>query len=98
MDQGRGDGGGVTMPTVEEFRDFIAIAFGEANKNGQTEVILRAGDVHQQLGGYPKKGSHQMPSCCVAMTQMMRTGDCVLQSPPKGKGANLVIRYKLPRA
>ena len=98
MDQSRGDGGGVTMPTVQEFRDFILMAFGEANKNGQAEVILRAGDVHQQLGGYPAKGSHQMPSCCDAMTQMMRTGDSVLQSPPKGKGANLVIRYKLPRA
>lgn len=38
-----------------------------------------------------------MPTCCNVMYAAMTQGDEVLRSPPKGKGANLFIRYRLPR-
>jgi hypothetical protein len=38
-----------------------------------------------------------MPQCCRAMRVAMSDGDVVIESPPKGTGANLVIEYHLPR-
>jgi len=39
-----------------------------------------------------------MPTCCRVMRDMMRLRDTVLEEPPKGAGANVVIRYRLPRS
>jgi hypothetical protein len=38
-----------------------------------------------------------MPICCSVMTQQVKAGDTTLRKPPKGAGATLTIRYKLPR-
>lgn len=38
-----------------------------------------------------------MPSCCQAMYHEQRADDEIISRPPKGKGATLTIRYRLPR-
>ena len=84
------------MPTMDDFRSFIAASFAEAKNAGQTSITLKSGDVHRQLGGYPSK-NHQIPSCCNAMIEAMKGSDNILRQPLKGKGATLMIRYRIPR-
>lgn len=60
-------------------------------------VDVNAGELHRAVGGYPGK-NHRMPVCCQVMYSCMKTGDKILPNgPPKGKGASLTIRYRLPR-
>ncbi|MDI6720598.1 MAG: hypothetical protein QMD46_13410 [Methanomicrobiales archaeon] len=61
-----------------------------------TEITIRAGDLHKALGDYPGP-NQRMPVCCSAMYQAMEIGDEIVKAPHKGKGANLYIRYRLPR-
>jgi len=67
-----------------------------AEQSGLKKIKIRAGDLHRKVGGYPGP-AHRMPSCCKAMKEFMKPGDYILNSPPKGAGANLVIEYYLPR-
>lgn len=83
-------------PGKAEFQEELRAILKDAHQRGATEVIVKAADLHQKAGGYPGR-NHNMPSCCDAMTEAKRPGDEVLHSPPKGKGATLSIRYKLPR-
>lgn len=55
-------------------------------------IDIRSGDIHETVGGYPGP-DHRMPVCCEVMYSIMKGDDIVIASPPKGKGANLVIRY-----
>ncbi len=41
--------------------------------------------------------TRRMPSCRHVMEGAMRLGDTILRTLPKGRGANLIIRYQLPR-
>ena len=68
----------------------------EAERSGRRGIQVRAGDLHRRVGGYPGR-SHKMPQCCRAMRDAMSDADVVIESPPKGAGANLVIEYRLPR-
>lgn len=61
-----------------------------AKESGKTELILRSGDVHNDLG---LKQRH--PQVCNAMRQCMNNADVVLYQPPKGNGTTLQISYKL---
>jgi 5-methylcytosine-specific restriction protein A len=55
-------------------------------------IELYSGDIHRELGGYPGR-NHSMPTCCEAMRDLMIPGDEIIESPPKGNGATLKIRY-----
>lgn len=55
-------------------------------------VDICAGNLHRVVGGYPGK-NHKMPICSSVMKTTMSGDDVILQSPPKGNGASLVIRY-----
>ncbi len=68
-----------------------------AAASGATQLTVVAGELHRKVGGYPKAG-HRMPTCCDVMRAAMRPGDEVVREPPKGKGATLTIRYRLPRS
>ncbi len=57
---------------------------------GKAELVLRSGDVHNDLG---LKQRH--PQVCNAMRQCMNSGDVVLYQPPKGNGTTLQIKYNL---
>jgi hypothetical protein len=84
------------MPTEEVFILELNRKFIEAEKQGHSFLQLTSGELHRSVGGYPGK-NHRMPVCCNAMRKVMRLDDIVVNQPPKGKGASLEIRYKLPR-
>lgn len=70
--------------------------FKEAESAGLSSLEVRAGALHRRIGGYPGP-SHQMPICCHAMRDEALESDRIIQSPPKGAGASLTIRYQLRR-
>jgi len=83
-------------PTAQDFQRELDNIFATATKQGKTYVDVKAGDLHRRVGGYPRP-NHRMPVCCEVMKRNMKPQDQVLQQPPSGKGASLIIRYKLPR-
>ena len=84
------------MPTVDDFRSELRSRFRAAQLQGLSSLEINSGTLHRELGGYPGS-THQMPSCCEAMYGEQKAGDEITSRPPKGKGASLTIRYKLPR-
>ena len=87
-----------TFPTADDFRAELGRRLNRAQRAGHPRVDVKSGDLHRTVGGYPHRGGlHRMPVCCGVMVKAMRTGDEVMCSPPSGKGATLVIRYRLPR-
>ncbi len=84
------------MDAVEEFRAELESRFQRGTNRGASEIAVNSGDLHRSIGGYPSP-KHRMPQCCDVMYDLMRTGDEIVSAPPKGKGASLTIKYKLPR-
>jgi hypothetical protein len=84
-------------PRADDFRRALQEVLQEAESNGVPQVDVAAGDLHRRAGGYPGR-NHRMPSCCDVMRGTMRPGDEVLTSPLAGRGAALLVRYRLPRA
>ncbi len=83
-------------PNAADFRARLHLLFEKAGIARQTNLILRASDLHRQVGGYPGP-SHRMASCCQVMLGEMQVGDEILGAPPSGRGPSLTIRYRLPR-
>lgn len=79
------------------FESALNVALADASRSGKALLRVRSGDLHRKVGGYPGP-SHQVPLCCRAMRAAMQPGDRMIESPPKGTGANLVVEYRLPRA
>ena len=84
------------IPISVDFQNAIDEIFRSAQKQGLREITIKTGNLHRQVGGYPSN-NHRMPVCCHVMRANMSTGDQILAGPPKGDGATLLIRYKLPR-
>lgn len=84
------------MPGIDDFRTALQKRLAEAEKNGELHCDVKAGDLHREVGGIPDP-DHRLPTCCNAMRQAMRGNDRILASPGSGYGANLLIRYMLPR-
>lgn len=85
------------MPlTIDDFQRELRECLNRAESSGKTEITIRAGDFHKTMGDYPGH-RHRMPVCCSAMYQAMEIGDEIVEAPEKGRGANLYIRYRLPR-
>lgn len=87
----------VPMPTAEEFREQLFEVFVSAERKGLASVVVKAGDLHRAIGGYPNRNTQRMPVCCNVMRGAMHSGDVIVSEPPKGQGATLMIRYELPR-
>ncbi len=85
------------MPTASQFHDELRRIFQMAEQQGLAYVDVNAGELHRRIGDYPDPHEHRMPTCCNVMRQYMQDGDSVLQAPPKGNGASLTVRYRLPR-
>jgi 5-methylcytosine-specific restriction protein A len=81
---------------AERFRSELMTMFGEAEAEGKAHLDVVAKDLHRRVGGYPGP-NHRMPICCSVMRAQMGPDDRLLRSPPSGQGANLMIRYHLPR-
>lgn len=84
------------MVSMEEFRAELRGQLSRAERRGATHIEINSGELHRAVGGYPGT-RHRMPMCCEAMYQEHKDGDEVVSRPPKGKGASLTIRYRLPR-
>jgi hypothetical protein len=84
------------MPVVQDFERELQRRLAQAQESGNPYVDVNSGELHRDVGGYPGR-DHRMPICCGAMMSSMKFGDEVLARPPKGRGASLTIRYKLPR-
>jgi len=80
----------------QDFQNELNHIFSIAQQQGKDYVDVKSGDLHRQVGGYPGP-NHRMPVCCDIMKKNMKNGDQILQQPPKGRGATLIIRYRLPR-
>ena len=79
--------------------DFVTVLrklLQDEAKAGKSSVDVRAANLHTEVGVYPARG-HSMPTCCTVMYEEMQPGDEILLTPPGGKGATLLVRYKLPR-
>lgn len=81
-------------PISDDFRQALTGILNEAIGRKSLHIDVKSGDLHRLVGGYPGN-AHRMPVCCEVMRQMMKIGDSVLSDPPSGKGASLVIRYRL---
>ena len=81
---------------TKQFRATLTKALAAAEKEGFSAVDVRAENLHKKLGGYTGT-DHRMPICCEVMRQAMKPKDKVVDSPPGGQGANLTVRYRLPR-
>jgi 5-methylcytosine-specific restriction protein A len=84
------------MLTPEDFQSELNGMFASAQQQGKSFIEIKSGDLHRSLGGYPGH-NHRLPSCCIVMKRNMKPGDQILQQPPSGAGATLIIRFKLPR-
>jgi len=84
------------MVTADAFRSALIQIFKDSQQNGLSFVEVRSGDLHKNLGGYPGP-NHRMPICCSVMRSVLDSEDIIVTSPLKGNGANLVIRYHVPR-
>lgn len=78
--------------TTDGFRKALQLLFVEASQRERQHLDVRSGELNKRVGG-----QNQMPQVCSAMRSLMRDGDEILKSPPKGNGSRLVIRYKIPR-
>ena len=87
----------VIMPNRDDFRDELYQVFTSISKLCLSFVGIASGDLHRLVGSYPGE-YHRMPVCCDVMNDEMMPDDEILQAPPKGKGATLIVRYRLPRA
>jgi hypothetical protein len=86
------------VPTSEDFKTELYRMMNEALFDGKSTAEINAGDLHRRVGGYPGP-NHRMPMCCVVMLAAFapEAGDVILEEPPSGQGANLTIRYVLPK-
>lgn len=82
--------------TADDFQNALNNIFIVAQNQGKSYIDVTSGDLHRIVGGYPGR-NHRMPVCCEVMKRNMKEGDQILYQPPKGQGASLKIRYKLPR-
>ena len=80
----------------DRFQNKLDEIFKTASAAGWPAVVVRSGDVHLMVGDYPGP-DQRMPVCCDIMRKAMKKDDKIVRQPPKGKGANLYIRYLLPR-
>jgi len=88
---------GRRMPASrKDFQAELNNVFASAQKEAKPFIDVRSGDLHGSVGGYPGR-NHRMPLCCGVMKRNMKPGDEIVQQPPSGQGATLIIRFRLPR-
>ena len=83
-------------PAAEDLRAALRARLQRATAAGQISLEVRSGDLHREEGGYPGP-DHRMPVCCQVMRGEMTKADELVTASPKGNGASVVIRYRLPR-
>ena len=82
--------------TSDQFCQSLEELLSRASSLGFVAVDINSGQLHRRVGGYPGQ-DHRMPACCEVMYKHMQPGDEIVSQPESGKGASVVVRYKLPR-
>jgi hypothetical protein len=77
------------QPGVHEVAAYLKSKIETAGKSGEKSITLRSGEIHKEL-----HLNSRMPTVCNAMYQLMKSGDMVIERPPKGRGSSLVITYQ----
>ena len=80
------------QPTAWDFQNQLMAILNAARQSGKPHIDVESGHLHTQVGEHPNS-NHRMPVCCEVMRKMMRTGDSIVNEPPSGEGATLMIRY-----
>jgi len=75
---------------VEQTREHIRKSLLHAKEAGLQEMDLLSRTIHKEMGF-----ENRYPTVCDAMRSLGIYRMQVLQSPPKGKGSRLKIRYYL---
>jgi hypothetical protein len=83
-------------PTSEQFETALAFRFNAAEERGEQWVDVNAWELHGNVAGY-LGANHKMEMCCLVMHATLQDGDEVLSRPRTGRGADLLVRYKIPR-
>ena len=84
------------MPNADDFRVELRRQIDRASRQGRPDIEINSGQLHRDVGDYPGP-NHRMPICCSVMESEKQQGDDIVSAPPKGRGASLTVRYKLPR-
>ncbi len=85
------------MTSAEDFQSQLDSIFSFAEKKRLAAVVVKSGDLHRLVGGYPGT-DNRMALCCLVMRENMIGGDEIVSEPSKGIGATLMIKYQFPRA
>jgi hypothetical protein len=80
----------IAKMSVVEIREYILDQLEINRKVGETETIIKAGDIKRTLSL-----GNQTPSICNAMTKKIPYDYEILFAPPKGKSTRLTVRYFL---
>lgn len=76
---------------ISEVKTYIEELFKRAKENGEKEITLISGQIHKNLNL-----ESRMPTVCDAMKYYYNyIHDEIIQSPPKGRGSRLIIKYNL---
>ena len=62
----------------------------EAKANDISYIDIRSDNIAKELNS-----NNRMPTICGAMKKIMSGQDIIIETPPKGNGSNLVVRYKI---
>lgn len=78
-------------PSVEQVREYIKDKLLNAKKQGLEELLLISGEIHKEL-----KMNDAKPTVCSAMKTLGSNYKFeVLETPPKGNGSKLILKYEL---
>ena len=78
--------------TAWDFQNQLIAILNAARHNGKPYVDVESGHLHTRVGQDPNLNVG-MPVCCEVMRKMMRAGDSIVNEPPSGEHATLMIRY-----
>ena len=84
------------LPASTQFETTLSNRFISARDRGDQLIDVNAWELHASVAGYLGAG-HMMEICCLVMHATLRAGDQILSRPRAGRGADLLVRYKLPR-
>jgi len=78
--------------SAQDVKKEIRRRWAEAQSQGASHVDIRAGDVHNMLGG-----ENRVPQVCQVMHRLKDAEDTVIDGPASDLSTRLTIRYILPR-
>jgi hypothetical protein len=86
----------MTIPGADDFRIALLKKLTQEEQGGKSHCDVKASDLLRAVGEHPDQ-DRRVRACCEVMRQIMRGRDRILAAPGTGYGANLSIRYTLPR-